>query len=152
MTPARRTHSLTPRQWLWPRKCSPSTGGYDDDAQVLRMHNLRNLRKLYRRKSMSDRVLRCRSTQHILPGDVSSASPTSRSEEDDNKDDDNEDVVCHVCSVGSFTRDNNILLCDGLCCRRGVHQLCHSPILRSVPDGPWYCQWVCAPYQWNVQK
>ncbi len=52
---------------------------------------------------------------------------------------DDGDVVCYICSGGDFTHYNQIILCDGDRCQKGVHQRCHSPILKTVPDGAWYC-------------
>jgi hypothetical protein len=52
---------------------------------------------------------------------------------------DDGDVVCYICSSGDFTRYNQIVLCDGDRCKNGVHQRCHSPILKTVPEGVWLC-------------
>ena len=45
------------------------------------------------------------------------------------------ELACQVC--GKTSDDSNMLICDG--CEAGYHTYCHTPPVKNVPEGDWFC-------------
>lgn len=53
-------------------------------------------------------------------------------------DDDDDGITCAVCRSTDADPTDPIVFCDG--CDLTVHSTCYgSPLLHSIPDGPWFC-------------
>lgn len=49
-----------------------------------------------------------------------------------------DDVSCAICRLGD--RSEQLLVCDGKGCYRGMHADCMDPPLTIIPQGDWFCE------------
>lgn len=71
------------------------------------------------------------------PSPPKPANPENQ-EVDVTHDDDDDGITCAVCRSTDADPTDPIVFCDG--CDLTVHSTCYgSPLLHSIPDGPWFC-------------
>ncbi|GBG24804.1 Protein Jade-1 [Hondaea fermentalgiana] len=56
-----------------------------------------------------------------------------------------EDELCDVCRVGTWTDQNMIVFCEGENCEIAVHQACYG--VKTIPDDEWFCDPCKAAHQ-----
>jgi hypothetical protein len=56
-------------------------------------------------------------------------------------------VICQICNCDD--NEDKLLLCDN--CDSGNHTYCFKPVLKTIPDGDWYC-YICIGKFLNGEK